>query len=154
MKKFLMAAAASAAILMSGSAAMAEAVKLQLKWVTQAQFAGYYVAAAKGYYKAEGLDVKFVTARGGVDVAKQVGAGNAVIGGAIGDTPIIARAQGIPVKAVAVLGGKSLTQLVVRDATEVVVVAKIAGHSSLVQRQQARSVGLPSSDSAMTWRQW
>ena len=53
MKKFLMAAAASAAILMSGTAAMAEAVKLQLKWVTQAQFAGYYVAAAKGYYKDE-----------------------------------------------------------------------------------------------------
>jgi NitT/TauT family transport system substrate-binding protein len=47
-----------------------------------------------------------------VDVAKQIGAGNAVIGGAIGDTPIIARAQGIPVKAVAVLGAGSLMQLV------------------------------------------
>ena len=40
MKKFLMAAAAATALLASGSAAMAEAVKLQLKWVTQAQFAG------------------------------------------------------------------------------------------------------------------
>jgi NitT/TauT family transport system substrate-binding protein len=47
-----------------------------------------------------------------VDVAKQVGAGNAVIGGAIGDTPIIARAQGIPVKVVAVMGSGSLMQLV------------------------------------------
>ena len=75
-------------------------------------FGPWMVAQAKGYYKAEGLDVKFVAARGGVDVAKQVGAGNAVIGGAIGDTPIIARAQGIPVKAVAVLGAGSLTQLV------------------------------------------
>ena len=28
-----------------------------MKWVPQAQFAGYYVAQAKGYYKAEGLDV-------------------------------------------------------------------------------------------------
>ncbi|HMS05217.1 MAG TPA: ABC transporter substrate-binding protein, partial [Burkholderiaceae bacterium] len=70
------------------------------------------LAQAKGYYKAEGLDVKFVPGRGGVDVAKQIGAGNAVIGGAIGDTPIIARAQGIPVKAVAVLGAGSLMQLV------------------------------------------
>jgi NitT/TauT family transport system substrate-binding protein len=70
------------------------------------------LAQAKGYYKAEGLDVKFAAARGGVDVAKQVGAGNAVIGGAIGDTPIIARAQGVPVKAVAVLGAGSLMQLV------------------------------------------
>ncbi|MEO7939247.1 MAG: ABC transporter substrate-binding protein [Burkholderiaceae bacterium] len=75
-------------------------------------FGPWMLAQAKGYYKAEGLDVKFVTGRGGVDVAKQVGAGNAVIGGAIGDTPIIARAQGIPVKAVAVLGAGSLMQLV------------------------------------------
>jgi NitT/TauT family transport system substrate-binding protein len=33
-------------------------VTLQLKWVTQAQFAGYYAAKAKGYYDEEGLDVK------------------------------------------------------------------------------------------------
>jgi NitT/TauT family transport system substrate-binding protein len=33
-------------------------VTLQLKWVTQAQFAGYYAAKAKGYYDKEGLDVK------------------------------------------------------------------------------------------------
>ena len=32
-------------------------VTLQLKWVTQAQFAGYYAALEKGYYKDEGLDV-------------------------------------------------------------------------------------------------
>ncbi len=32
-------------------------VTLQLKWVTQAQFAGYYAAKAKGYYKDKGLDV-------------------------------------------------------------------------------------------------
>jgi NitT/TauT family transport system substrate-binding protein len=73
------------------------------------------LAQARGYYAAEGLKVNFVVGKGGVDVAKQVGAGNAPIGGAIGDTPIIARAQGVPVKAVAVLGGRSLTQLVVHD---------------------------------------
>jgi len=75
-------------------------------------FGPWMVAQAKGYYEKEGLKVNFVTARGGVDVAKQIGAGNAVIGGAIGDTPIIARSQGIPVKAVAVLGSGSLMQLV------------------------------------------
>src|SRR3954466_5629611 len=32
-------------------------VTLQLKWVTQAQFAGYYAAKAKGYYEKAGLDV-------------------------------------------------------------------------------------------------
>jgi NitT/TauT family transport system substrate-binding protein len=69
MKKFLMAAAASAALLMTGSAALAEAVKLQLKWVTQAQFAGYYVAQAKGYYKDAGLDVTILP--GGPDINPQ-----------------------------------------------------------------------------------
>ena len=37
-----------------------EKVTLQLRWLPQAQFAGYYIAAAKGYYKAEGLDVVIV----------------------------------------------------------------------------------------------
>jgi NitT/TauT family transport system substrate-binding protein len=78
-------------------------------------FGPWMVAQSRGYYTQEGLKVNFLVAKGGVDVAKQVGAGNAPIGGAIGDTPIIARAQGVPVKAVAVLGGRSLTQLVVHD---------------------------------------
>ncbi|MDB5966689.1 MAG: uncharacterized protein JWQ72_3189 [Polaromonas sp.] len=75
-------------------------------------FGPWMLAQAKGYYAAEGLEVEFVAGRGGVDVAKQVGAGNAVIGGALGDTSIIARGQGIPVKAVALLGSGSLMQLV------------------------------------------
>ena len=44
-----------------------DAVTLQLKWVTQAQFAGYYVAAAKGFYTEEGLAVTILP--GGPDVA-------------------------------------------------------------------------------------
>ncbi len=75
-------------------------------------FGPWMLAKQRGYYADEGLNVTFQSAQGGVDVAKQVGVGNAQIGGAIGDTPIIVRANGIPVKAVAVLGGGSLTQLV------------------------------------------
>ncbi len=41
----------------AGSAMAADALTLKLKWVPQAQFAGYYVAASKGYYAAENLDV-------------------------------------------------------------------------------------------------
>jgi NitT/TauT family transport system substrate-binding protein len=44
-------------------------VTLQLKWVTQAQFAGYYAAVAKGYYKNLGLDVKLKL--GGPDVTPE-----------------------------------------------------------------------------------
>ncbi len=39
------------------AASAQEKVTVQLKWVAQSQFAGYYVAAAKGYYKEAGLDV-------------------------------------------------------------------------------------------------
>lgn len=81
-------------------------------------FGPWMVAMQRGYYKAAGLDVHFQIAQGGVDVAKQVGVGNAVIGGGIGDTPIIVRANGIPVKAVAILGGKGLAFIVVpKDST-------------------------------------
>ncbi len=108
----LLAAGALAAPLASQAQKLEEITYLLPAPANLPAFGPWMLAQAKGYYAAEGLDVKFVAARGGVDVAKQVGAGNAVIGGAIGDTPIIARAQGIPVKAVAVLGSGSLMQLV------------------------------------------
>src|SRR5258707_3871733 len=53
--------------LFGNSAAAADKVTLQLKWVTQAQFAGYYVAKAKGFYKDADLDVTINP--GGPDVA-------------------------------------------------------------------------------------
>src|SRR5947209_11852571 len=44
-------------------------ITLQLKWVTQAQFAGYYAAKAKGYYKQAGLDVNIKV--GGPDITPE-----------------------------------------------------------------------------------
>ena len=116
-RAFVKATAAFAATAIAGSArAQAEEITYLLPAAAfLPAFGPWMLAQGRGYYTAEGLKVNFVVAKGGVDVAKQVGVGNALIGGAIGDTPIIARAQGIPVKAVAVLGGRSLTQLVVHD---------------------------------------
>jgi NitT/TauT family transport system substrate-binding protein len=76
MKKLLLSVAALAAF---AASAHAEKITLQLKWVTQAQFAGYYVAQEKGFYKAAGLEVTIkpggpniapeqVIAGGGADV--------------------------------------------------------------------------------------
>ncbi|MDQ1848302.1 ABC transporter substrate-binding protein [Gemmobacter fulvus] len=64
MKKLL--TGAMFAALATGAQA-ADDVTLQLKWVTQAQFAGYYVAQAKGFYEEEGLNVTILP--GGPDVA-------------------------------------------------------------------------------------
>lgn len=80
-------------------------------------FAPWQIAVVKGYYAEENIKLNFVLARGGVDVAKQVGAGNALMGGAIGDTPIIVRPNGVPVKAVALLGGGSLMLLATHQAS-------------------------------------
>ncbi len=57
----------AAALLTSTAAYAADDVTLQLKWVTQAQFAGYYVALDKGFYDAEGLNVTIKP--GGPDIA-------------------------------------------------------------------------------------
>jgi NitT/TauT family transport system substrate-binding protein len=61
-------ALAAAALLLGGGAAnAADELTLQLKWVTQAQFAGYYVALDKGYYEEVDLDVTILP--GGPDIA-------------------------------------------------------------------------------------
>ena len=61
------AAAGVGLLIAAGTAAAADAVTIQLKWVTQAQFAGYYVAQDKGFYKEAGLDVTIKP--GGPDIA-------------------------------------------------------------------------------------
>ncbi len=50
-----------------GTADAADKLTLQLKWVTQAQFGGYYVAKDKGFYEEVGLDVDIKP--GGPDIA-------------------------------------------------------------------------------------
>ena len=80
MKKLSTYVAGAAVGLMGTMAQAADDVTLQLKWVTQAQFAGYYVAQDKGFYEEEDLDVTIkpggpdiaptqVLAGGGADVA-------------------------------------------------------------------------------------
>jgi NitT/TauT family transport system substrate-binding protein len=95
-------------------------------------FAPWIVAKQNGYYEQAGLNVTFVAARGGVDVAKQIGSGNAIVGGAIGDTPIIVRANGVPVRAVAVLGGGSLTLIAATKASGVRNVKDLGGKTMTV----------------------
>jgi NitT/TauT family transport system substrate-binding protein len=65
MKKTLSITMGLALSLMAGSALAADKLTLQLKWVTQGQFAGYYVAKDKGIYEEEGLDVDHQAGRPG-----------------------------------------------------------------------------------------
>ncbi|MEY8839094.1 ABC transporter substrate-binding protein, partial [Cribrihabitans sp. XS_ASV171] len=110
----LLSGAVAALTLAAGSAFAADEVTLQLKWVTQAQFAGYYVAKDKGFYEEENLDVTIKP--GGPDIApEQVIAG----GGADVITTwmaagLAARERGVPLVNIAQpfkTGGLQLTCL-------------------------------------------
>jgi NitT/TauT family transport system substrate-binding protein len=76
-------------------------VTLQLKWVPQAQFAGYYVARELGYYKDQCLDVTIRP--GGLDIEPEevVGKGAAQFGIAWQPSMLAARDRGVRVKAIA-----------------------------------------------------
>lgn len=67
MNRLMIGAIAGIFALGGAAAEAADKVTLQLKWVTQAQFAGYYVAQDQGFYEEEGLDVEIKP--GGPDVA-------------------------------------------------------------------------------------
>jgi NitT/TauT family transport system substrate-binding protein len=92
MKKLL---TAGVMALMAGSAS-AEDVTLQLKWVTQAQFAGYYVAKDKGFYEEEGLNVTIKP--GGPDIAPEqvIASGQADVITTWMPAALAARERGVP----------------------------------------------------------
>jgi NitT/TauT family transport system substrate-binding protein len=69
-------------------------VRLQLQWVAQSQFAGYYAAKDQGFYEEEGLDVTIL--EGAVDIVPQqvVAAGEAEFGIAWVPKMLASRAEG------------------------------------------------------------
>ena len=94
------------------------------------------LAKGKGYFSDAGFDVDFAVGRGGVDVAKQVGAGNAPLGGIVADGPILVRGNGVPVKIVAVFGGKGFMQTVVREDSGIEKPADLKGKTITVMSFQ------------------
>jgi NitT/TauT family transport system substrate-binding protein len=62
------------------STGAATKVRLQLKWVAQAQFAGYYAAVDQGYYADEGLDVQILLGGPDIDPVRVVASDGAEFG--------------------------------------------------------------------------
>ncbi|MCG8315613.1 MAG: ABC transporter substrate-binding protein, partial [Pseudomonadales bacterium] len=93
-------------------------VTLQLKWDHQFQFAGYYTALEKGYYKTEGLDVAIknrVTPDGNLlNVFEELSSGRAdfIIAG---PDLIIAIDQGLPAKIIATISQSSPYAFITRS---------------------------------------
>lgn len=94
-------------MLVSSSVGAAESVTVRLKWFNQAQFAGYYVAREKGYYKESGLDVSIQPGGPDFPSIQMVAGGNEQFGVTSADQILVARGKGVPVVALAVLYRKS-----------------------------------------------
>lgn len=110
----------------SGSAGLTP-VKLQLQWVTQAQFAGYYAALQEGYYKDEGLDVQIV--EGGVDIVPQTQLADGAVDYAIAWVPkaLASREQGAGITDVAQVFARSGTLQVAFKDKNITKAADLAG---------------------------
>ncbi|UGQ45756.1 PAS domain S-box protein [Massilia endophytica] len=78
----------------------ADKVAVQLKWTHQFQFAGYYAAQDKGFYRAAGLDVTLLEAEPDSDPVQAVLDGHAQYGTG-NSSLLLRRAQGQPVVALA-----------------------------------------------------
>ena len=124
-----MIAGASATLLILAGAASAEDVTLQLKWVTQAQFAGYYVAADQGFYEEEGLNVTIKP--GGPDIAppQVIAGGGADVIVEWMPAALAAREAGLPLVNIAQPFKSSGMMLTCRNDSGVTATEDFKGHT-------------------------
>ncbi|HEV7252236.1 MAG TPA: ABC transporter substrate-binding protein [Mesorhizobium sp.] len=113
MKRMVVSLLAGALSLAASAAALAaDPVTLQLKWVPQSQFAGYYVAQEKGFYEEENLDVTIKP--GGPDIAPEqvIAGGGADVIVTWMAAALAARDKGVPLVNIAQPFKKAGMQLV------------------------------------------
>lgn len=116
------------------SAEALEKVTLQLKWSHAFQFAGYYAAKEKGYYRDAGLDVQFSEAKPDSDVVKSVVSGEAQYG--VGTSSLLlARNAGKPVVVIAVVFQHSPLVLVAAKDKAAQSIHDLVGHRVMVEPQ-------------------
>ncbi|KEQ06457.1 ABC transporter substrate-binding protein [Pseudorhizobium pelagicum] len=129
MRNILIALMASAMSLAASHASAADEIVLQLKWVAQSQFAGYYVAKDKGFYEEEDLDVEIKA--GGPDIAPEqviAGGGADVIVAWMGGA-LVAREKGVPLVNIAQPYQKSGLQLICPKDGPIKTEADFKGHT-------------------------
>jgi NitT/TauT family transport system substrate-binding protein len=129
MRNILIALMAGAMSLATIQAAAADEIVLQLKWVAQSQFAGYYVAKDKGFYDEEDLEVEIKA--GGPDIAPEqviAGGGADVIVAWMGGA-LVAREKGVPLVNIAQPYQKSGLQLICPKDGPIQTEADFKGHT-------------------------
>jgi NitT/TauT family transport system substrate-binding protein len=107
-------------------------VIIAMPYIPNIQFAPYYIAKARGYYAAAGIDVTF-DYQYETDSVQRVAQGNAQFGLAGGDSVLLARAQGLPIVTVATNSQRSPTVFFSKAALNIKTPADLKG----------KSVGIP-----------
>lgn len=100
--------------------ALAETITLQLKWVHQAQFAGFYLAREKGYYRNEDLEVHFLEGGKEVAPADSLASGRAQFTVLSPEYILLKRCQGFDVTAVAAIYRRSAVVFIARQDSGIV----------------------------------
>jgi len=111
-------------------------VTLQLKWRHQFQFAGYYAAKEKGFYRDAGLDVNIVEAAPGIDPAQEVIAGRAQFG--VGTSELILnRYRGDAVVVLGVIFQHSPLSLIALSDSGIDNIHKLIGRKVMIEPSSA-----------------
>jgi NitT/TauT family transport system substrate-binding protein len=123
----MIAAACSSAPGGAASAAAGTKIRLQLQWFPQAQFAGYFAALDKGFYKEEGLDVTILP--GAVDIvpATVVAGGKAEFGISWVPRMLAPRESGADVQVIGQVFQRSATTQVAFKTTGIKAVTDFKG---------------------------
>ena len=117
-------------------------ITLQLKWVPQAQFAGYYAASLKGFYKAQGLNVTLKNGGPNIIPEQVVASGQAQFGVDWLPSLLAARDKGTDLVNVAQVFARSgMTQLTWKSSG-INTIAKMKGKkvAQLARREPVRAV--------------
>ncbi len=124
MKKTITAIAMALAAL---GAQAQDKITLQLKWVTQAQFAGYYVAKDKGFYKDVGLDVTIKAGGPDINPSQVIAGGGADVIVDWMPSALATREKGVPLVNIAQVFQRSGMQLTCRTDSGVKTPADFKG---------------------------
>jgi NitT/TauT family transport system substrate-binding protein len=127
MKRWAMAAGLLAALAGQGRAQAADKLTLQLKWVPQAQFAGYYVAKALGYYEKAGLDVTIKAGGPDINPSQVIAGGGADVVVDWMPSALAAREKGVKLVNIAQVFEKSGMELTCRKDSGVATPAQFKG---------------------------
>ena len=120
-------AMAAALLALSFGAQAQEKLTLQLKWVTQAQFAGYYVAKDKGFYKDVGLDVTIKAGGPDINPSQVIAGGGADVVVDWMPSALATREKGVPLVNISQVFQRSGMQLTCRNDSGVKTPADFKG---------------------------